>query len=134
RGGQLRRAHRARRARWRLPALHRRLGDHGRARSERLDRHRRWVHVRPRSLARRTGAGSVVRALALAHSARLALAPVLATARRARAAAGAVRGRSGGRSMNAELNEQVAARPRTPQWLAMVIAVLFGLFFAYDVW
>lgn len=36
--------------------------------------------------------------------------------------------------MNAELNEQVAARPRTPQWLAMVIAVLFGLFFAYDVW
>lgn len=25
-------------------------------------------------------------------------------------------------------------RPRTPQWLAMVLAVFFGLFFAYDVW
>lgn len=36
--------------------------------------------------------------------------------------------------MTADVNEQTAARPRTPQWLALVIAVLFGLFFAYDVW
>lgn len=27
-----------------------------------------------------------------------------------------------------------AVRPRTPQWLAMVLAVVFGLFFAYDAW
>ena len=25
-------------------------------------------------------------------------------------------------------------KSRTPQWLAMTLAVLFGLFFAYDVW
>lgn len=27
-----------------------------------------------------------------------------------------------------------AVSSRTPQWLAMVLAVFFGLFFAYDVW
>lgn len=36
--------------------------------------------------------------------------------------------------MNAEVSGQIATRPRTPQWLAIVIAMLFGLFFAYDAW
>ena len=27
-----------------------------------------------------------------------------------------------------------AAQPRTPLWLDVALAVLFGLFFAYDVW
>ncbi|MET0853813.1 MAG: hypothetical protein ABWY30_04235 [Microterricola sp.] len=36
--------------------------------------------------------------------------------------------------MSAGANEQAVIRPRTPLWLAVVIAALFALFFAYDVW
>lgn len=36
--------------------------------------------------------------------------------------------------MSADVSQKAVARPRTPQWLALVIAVVFGLFFAYDAW